>query len=52
MYVPVDWVEPVDIAFDELLNVYMSLGATSADCLARQSTLQVKQAGSSPDFKS
>ena len=33
LYVPVDWVEPVDLAFDELLNVYMSMGATSAEYL-------------------
>lgn len=31
LYVPIEWVEPVDMAFDGLLNVYMSMGATSAD---------------------
>ena len=31
LYVPVEWVEPADIHFDGLLNVYMSMGATSAD---------------------
>lgn len=31
LYVPVDWVESTDIHFDGLLNVYMSMGATSAD---------------------
>ncbi|MGF1529567.1 MAG: DUF502 domain-containing protein [Candidatus Competibacterales bacterium] len=33
LYVPVDWVEPVDMAFDDLVNVYMSMGATSAASL-------------------
>lgn len=33
LYVPVEWVEPVDMAFDGLFNVYMSMGATSADYL-------------------
>ena len=31
LYVPVDWVEPVDLAFEELFNVYMSMGATSPE---------------------
>ena len=35
LYVPAEWVEPLDIAFDELFNVYMSMGATSADYLHR-----------------
>jgi uncharacterized membrane protein len=35
LYVPVDWVEPTDMSFDEVLNVYMSMGATSADYLTR-----------------
>lgn len=33
LYVPVEWVEPVDIAFDEMFNIYMSMGATSSDYL-------------------
>ncbi len=33
LYVPIEWVEPVDMAFEGLLNVYMSMGATSADYL-------------------
>ena len=33
LYVPVEWVEPADVAFDGLLNIYMSMGATSADYL-------------------
>lgn len=31
LYVPVAWVEPLDMAFDEMFNVYMSMGATSSD---------------------
>ena len=31
LYVPVEWVEPVDFAFEGLLNVYMSMGGTSPD---------------------
>ena len=33
LYVPVDWVEPLDMAFDEMFNIYMSMGATSSDYL-------------------
>jgi uncharacterized membrane protein len=33
LYVPVDWVEPLDVAFDEMFNIYMSMGATSSDYL-------------------
>lgn len=33
LYVPVDWVEPLDLAFEELFNVYMSMGATSHEHL-------------------
>ena len=33
LYVPVEWVEPVDIAFDEMFNIYMSMGVTSSDYL-------------------
>lgn len=33
LYVPVEWVKPVDFAFDGLLNVYMSMGGTSPDYL-------------------
>ena len=33
LYVPVDWVEPTDLTFDELFNVYMSMGATSSEYL-------------------
>jgi len=29
LFVPVDWVEHVDIEFDGLLNIYMSMGITS-----------------------
>lgn len=35
LYVPVDWVEPLDMAFDEMFNIYMSMGATSSDYLQR-----------------
>jgi len=38
LYVPVEWVEPVDMAFDGLLNVYMSMGATSADYIHSKDT--------------
>jgi uncharacterized membrane protein len=33
MYVPVEWVKPADITFDELFNVYMSMGVTSPEYL-------------------
>lgn len=31
LYVPVEWVETVDFAIDGLLNIYMSMGATSGE---------------------
>ncbi len=31
LYIPVEWVETADIAFDGLLNIYMSMGVTSSD---------------------
>lgn len=31
IYVPVEWIKPLDFAFDGLLNVYMSMGVTSPD---------------------
>jgi uncharacterized membrane protein len=40
LYVPVDWVEPLDLAFEELFNVYMSMGATSHECLKARSASQ------------
>ena len=33
LYVPVEWVEAAGIEFDGLLNIYMSMGTTSADYL-------------------
>ena len=33
LYVPVEWVEPADMEFDGLFNIYMSMGATSKDYL-------------------
>jgi len=36
LYVPVEWVEPADMEFDGLFNIYMSMGATSTDYLHRQ----------------
>ncbi len=38
LYVPVEWVESADMEFDGLLNIYMSMGATSTDYLQRQAT--------------
>ena len=35
LYMPVDWVESANIEFDGLLNIYMSMGATSADYLRK-----------------
>lgn len=35
LYVPVEWVEPADMEFDGLFNIYMSMGATSTDYLHR-----------------
>ncbi len=40
LYVPVEWVETLDLNFDGLLNVYMSMGATSKDYLHKQSGSQ------------
>ena len=37
IYVPVDSVEPIDMAIDELVNVYMSMGATSHDFIRSKS---------------
>lgn len=37
LYVPVDCVEPVDMAVDELVNVYMSMGAISHDYIKTSS---------------
>ena len=36
LYVPLEWVEPVDIAFEGLLNIYMSMGATSAEYFGKR----------------
>ena len=36
LYVPVEWVESADMSFDGLLNVYMSMGVTSADYLHKK----------------
>ena len=36
LYVPVDWVESADMSFDGLLNVYMSMGVTSAEYLHKK----------------
>lgn len=36
LYVPVEWVEPSDMGFDGLLNIYMSMGVTSSDYLHKQ----------------
>jgi uncharacterized membrane protein len=47
LYVPVDWVEPMDMTFDELFNVYMSMGATSADYLASKPEDQSTRTGNS-----
>jgi len=44
LYVPVDWVEPLDVPFDGLFNIYMSMGATSADYLRPET---MKPAGDS-----
>jgi uncharacterized membrane protein len=37
IYVPVDSVEQIDMAIDELVNVYMSMGATSHDFIRSKS---------------
>ena len=49
LYVPAEWVEPVDMAFDEMFNVYMSMGATSADYLHQRIKPDLKQRNSSDD---
>lgn len=33
MYIPIDWVEPADVSFDGLFNIYMSMGVTSPEYL-------------------
>ena len=38
LYVPVEWVEPADMEFDGLFNIYMSMGATSTDYLHKKQT--------------
>ena len=38
LFVPVDWVEHVDIGFDGLLNIYMSMGITSPDYFNQHKT--------------
>jgi len=38
LYVPVEWVEPIDMNFDGMLNVYMSMGATSSDFIHSKSS--------------
>jgi len=38
LFVPVDWVEHVDIEFDGLLNIYMSMGITSPEYFNQQKT--------------
>lgn len=48
LYVPVAWVERVDIPFDDLLNIYMSMGATSAECLGDRSTAAAVDGGAKP----
>jgi uncharacterized membrane protein len=45
LYMPVEWVEPADLAFDGLLNIYMSMGVTSSDYFRNQ------QVDNSPDKK-
>ena len=49
LYVPAEWVEPVDLAFDELFNVYMSMGATSADYLRPKTIPRVNDDDMSAD---
>ncbi|MEJ2179426.1 MAG: DUF502 domain-containing protein [Gammaproteobacteria bacterium] len=36
LYVPVEWVKSADMSFDGLLNVYMSMGVTSAEYLHKK----------------
>jgi uncharacterized membrane protein len=36
LYVPAEWVEPANIPFDGLFNIYMSMGVTSKDYLQRR----------------
>jgi len=36
LYLPVEWVESADLAFDGLLNIYMSMGVTSSDYFHKQ----------------
>ena len=36
LYVPVEWVESAGMSFDGLLNVYMSMGVTSAEYLHKK----------------
>lgn len=43
LYVPAEWVEPADFAFDGLLNIYMSMGATSPEYFHKQSGQQEQE---------
>ncbi len=46
LYVPVEWVEPVDFAIDGLLNIYMSMGATSGEYFGRDAVATGDRRGS------
>jgi uncharacterized membrane protein len=37
LYIPVDWVKPVDFGIDGLVNVYVSMGVSSSDFLGDKS---------------
>jgi len=52
LYVPVDWVEPLDVPFDGLLNIYMSMGATSADYLRPETTKPAGDSGRKSSLES
>ena len=45
LYVPVDWVEPLDVAFDEMFNIYMSMGATSSEYLQGEAVMRAGEPG-------
>ena len=44
LFVPVDWVEHVDIEFDGLLNIYMSMGITSPEYFNQPKTSRTEKA--------
>ena len=52
LFVPVDWVELLDVPFDGLFNIYMFMGATSMDYLRPESMTPVGDSGRKSSLES